>query len=197
MEYFIEFDRQIARNTVASVGFYYRTNERLIGNRNLLVPMETYTPIQVTERTSGRQVTVYNQDPALRGRFDVLWDNFSELDTVYKGVDLRINKRLADRWMFSASASFGQKRRGYVPDGDLNNPNFQYRIGAVGMDVPWVLKASGIYEAPYGIMVAGNLQSYAGFSGVHDRAGVEQYGRADAGQPVDPGRAARRDQTPA
>ena len=35
MEYFVEFDRQIARNTVASVGFYYRTNERLIGNRNL------------------------------------------------------------------------------------------------------------------------------------------------------------------
>ena len=63
MEYFVEFDRQIARNTVASVGFYYRTNERLIGNRNLLVPMKTYTPIQVTERNSGRQVTVYNQDP--------------------------------------------------------------------------------------------------------------------------------------
>ena len=43
MEYFVEFDRQIARNTVAAVGFYYRTNERLIGNRNLAVPMETYT----------------------------------------------------------------------------------------------------------------------------------------------------------
>ena len=53
-------------------------------------------------------MTVYNQDPALRGRFDVLWDNFSELDTVYKGVDLRINKRLADRWMLSASASLGK-----------------------------------------------------------------------------------------
>ena len=44
MEYFIEFDRQIARNTVASVGFYYRTNERLIGNRNMAVPMSTYSP---------------------------------------------------------------------------------------------------------------------------------------------------------
>jgi hypothetical protein len=30
------------------------------------------------------------------------------------------------------------------------------------MDLPWVLKASGIYEAPYGIMVAGNIKSYAG-----------------------------------
>ena len=38
MEYFVEFDRQIARNTVAAVGFYYRTNERLIGSGNLPVP---------------------------------------------------------------------------------------------------------------------------------------------------------------
>ena len=162
MEYFVEFDRQIARNTVASVGFYYRTNERLIGNRNLLVPMNTYTPIQVTERNSGQQVTVYNQDPALRGKFDVLWDNFSELDTIYKGVDLRVSKRLSNRWMFQGSASFGRNEGDTFPSGDLNNPNFQYRIGAVGMDLPWVLKASGVYEAAYGIMIAGNLQSYAG-----------------------------------
>jgi hypothetical protein len=163
MEYFIEFDRQIARNTVASVGFYYRTNERLIGNRNVAVPMETYTPIQVTERNSGRQVTVYNQSPALRGRFDVLYDNFSELDTIYKGVDLRINKRLADRWMLSASASLGKNEGDTFAGSDLNNPNFQFRHGAVGMDVPVVLKASGIYEARYGIMVAANVQSYSGF----------------------------------
>jgi hypothetical protein len=162
MEYFVEFDRQIARDTVASVGFYYRTNERLIGNRNLLVPTSGYTPLQVTEVSSGRQVTVYNQDPATRGRFDVLWDNFSELDTIYKGVDLRINKRLSRRWMFNGSASFGRNEGDTFPGNDLNNPNFQNRIGAVGMDLPWVLKASGIYEAPYGVMVSGNLQSYAG-----------------------------------
>jgi hypothetical protein len=163
MEYFIEFDRQIARNTVASVGFYYRTNERLIGNRNMAVPMDTYTPIAVTERNSGRQVTVYNQNPALRGQFDVLWDNFSELDTTYKGVDLRINKRLANRWMLSGSASLGKNEGDTFAGSDLNNPNFQFRHGAVGMDVPVLLKASGIYEARYGIMVAGNVQSYSGF----------------------------------
>ena len=124
--------------------------------------MNTYTPIQVTERNSGRQVTVYNQDPALRGKFDVLWDNFSELDTIYKGVDLRVSKRLSNRWMFQGSASFGRNEGDTFPSGDLNNPNFQDRIGAVGMDLPWVLKASGVYEAAYGIMIAGNLQSYAG-----------------------------------
>jgi hypothetical protein len=162
MEYFVEFDRQVAKDTVASVGFYYRTNERLIGNRNMAIPTSAYTPIQVTERTSGRDVTVYNLDPAYRGRFDVLWDNFSELDTIYKGVDLRINKRLSNRWMFSGSASLGRNEGDTFPTSDLNNPNFQFRTGAVGMDVPVVLKASGIYEAPFGLMIAGNVQSYSG-----------------------------------
>jgi hypothetical protein len=162
MEYFVEFDRQIARDTVASVGFYYRTNERLIGNRNVAIPTSAYTPLDVTEVSSGRRVTVYNLDAAYRGRFDVLWDNFSELDTIYKGVDLRINKRLSNRWMLTGSASLGQNEGDTFPTSDLNNPNFQFRTGAVGMDLPWVLKASGIYEAPYGVMVAGNLQSYAG-----------------------------------
>jgi hypothetical protein len=126
------------------------------------VPTSAYTPITVTEKTSGRQVTVYNQDVASRGKFDVLWDNFSELNTVYQGVDLRINKRLSDRWMVSASGSFGRNEGDTFPAGDLNNPNFQFREGAVGMDLPWVLKFSGIYEMPYGIIAAGNIQSYAG-----------------------------------
>jgi hypothetical protein len=161
-EYFVEFDRQLARNSVASVGFYYRTNERLIGSRNMAVPRESYTPIEVTEVTSGRNVTVYNQDPALRGKFDVLWDNFSELDTVYKGVDFRFNKRMADRWMFMASASLGSNTGDVFATSDLNNPNFQFRHGKVGMDTPVVIKMSGAYEFLYGMMLAGNLQHYAG-----------------------------------
>ena len=37
----------------------------------------TYIQLSVTEATSGQAVTVYNQDPALRGRIDTLWDNDS------------------------------------------------------------------------------------------------------------------------
>ena len=128
----------------------------------MAVPTESYTPIEVTERTSGRKVTVYNQDPRLRGKFDVLWDNFSELDTVYKGVDLSLTKRFSDRWMLMGSASIGRNEGDIFPTSDLNNPNFQFRHGAVGMDVPLVVKMSGIYELARGVMVSGNLQHYAG-----------------------------------
>jgi hypothetical protein len=161
-EYFVEFDRQLARNTVVSAGFYYRTNERIIGQKNMAVPEESYTPLEVTEVTSGRKVTVYNQNPALRGKFDVLWDNYPELDTVFKGLDLTFHKRFADRWMLMASASLGKNHGDIFAGNDLNNPNFQFRHGPVGMDTPVAIKASGIYEFPYGMMLAGNLQHYAG-----------------------------------
>jgi hypothetical protein len=162
IEYFTEFEQQLRGKMVVTAGFYYRGTRRLIGNKNIAVPMESYTPIQVTESASRRQVTVYNQDPATRGQFDVLWDNFSELDTTYKGVDLTITKRLADRWMLMGSASFGKNEGDIFPTGDLNNPNFQFRHGVVGNDIPVSLKASGIYELPYGVMVSGNVQRYTG-----------------------------------
>ena len=41
----------------------------------------------------------YNQDPALRGRFDVVWDNYAELDSDYDGIDVTVRKRLSNRWM--------------------------------------------------------------------------------------------------
>ena len=162
IEYFTEFEQQLPGKLVATAGFYYRGTRRLIGNKNVAVPRESYTPIVVTEKVSGRQVTVYNQDPALRGKFDVLWDNFSELDTAYKGVDLTLNKRLADHWMIMGSASFGKNVGDIFPAGDLNDPNFQNRHGVVGTDVPVSLKMSGIYEMPYGLMVSGNVQHYSG-----------------------------------
>ena len=57
---------------------------------------------------SGRQVTVYNQDPALRGKTDILWDNVSELDTNFNGADITVNKRLSNHWSMTGGASFGK-----------------------------------------------------------------------------------------
>ena len=79
----------------------------------------------MTERSSGRQVTVFNLDPALRGLFDVLWDN-SQPDTIYKAS------------IFASTSGWptldapgqrepGQKRGDTFASGELNNPNSQYR----------------------------------------------------------------------
>ena len=94
VEYSAEIEQQLFKNGVASIGYYRRGLRRIIGSRNLAVPTSGYMPIQITEVASGRQVTVYNQDPATRGKFDVLWDNYPELNSQYNGVEATFTKRL-------------------------------------------------------------------------------------------------------
>jgi hypothetical protein len=162
-EYSVEIERQLLGDLVMSVGYYHRQTRRNIGNRNVAVPTESYLPLQVTEVLSGRQVTVYNQDPALRGRFDILWDNFSELDTNYHGADLTFQKRLSNRWMILGGLNVGRNKGDIFETSDLNNPNFQFRQGVIGNDVPFSFKVSGLYQAPYGISVSGSAQHFRGF----------------------------------
>ena len=115
------------------------------------------------ERSSGREVTVYNQALALRGRFDTLWDNFPELDGDYNGVDLNFRKRLSNHWMIMGGASLGRNEGDIYGGGsDLNNPNFAFRQGVLSSDVPRILKAAGLYELPYAISLSGSVQHYSG-----------------------------------
>ena len=122
----------------------------------------------MTEVNSGRQVTVYNQAPALRGKSDILWANAPELDTSFNGGDFTINKRMSNHWSVTGGASFGKTLGDIYPTtsaatADLNNPNFAYRRGLFGNDVPYSYRASGVYEFPYRISVSATGQYYSGF----------------------------------
>lgn len=163
-EYSIEIEHQLLRNIVVTIGYFHRETRRNVGSKNLAVPRDSYVPLQVREVTSGQNVTVYNQSAATRGRFDVLWDNFSELDSSFNGMDLSFNKRLSERWMLMGGLSIGKNRGDtYGADSELNNPNFTFRRGPVGSDVPVSFKASGIYQLPLGVTVSGTAQHFSGF----------------------------------
>jgi hypothetical protein len=171
-EYDFDIQRQIPWNVVLSAGYTRRDTLRNIGPTNLAVPTSSYTPLQVTEATSGRPVTVYNQDPTLRGKFDVLFDNQSALDGTYNGFDVTVDKRLSHRWMLMGGANFG-KTEGDIycnslvactaATGDLNNPNLMFRHGVVGNDVPVSLRASGLFQLGKGISFSATAQRYTGF----------------------------------
>lgn len=159
----VEIERELPGPVVASLGYHYRGHRDMIGATNVAVPRESYIPLQVTEVVSGRQVTVYNQAPATRGRFDVVWANHSELDQNYHGVELAVQKRMRDRWMMMGSVNYG-KTVGDIFDGaDLNNPNFMFRRGEGQFDVPVFAKLSGIYELPYGFSLGASAQYYSGW----------------------------------
>jgi hypothetical protein len=162
-EYSVELQRQLPANVVVSVGYTHRETRRNIGSKNVAVPFDTYVPLSVTEVNSGKPVTVYNQAPALRGRTDILWDNFAELNTNYNGADITFNKRLSNHWSMTGGASYGKTTGDTAGTSDLNNPNFQFREGIVGNDVPYSYRVSGVYELPYQISISATGQYYAGF----------------------------------
>lgn len=162
-EYSFAIQRQLPGSAVVSATYTRRETRRNIGSKNVAVPLESYVPLQVKEATSGRDVTVYNQSPALRNRFDTLWDNYPELDTNYNGVDLTLNKRMSNRWMALGGVSFGHTTGDIYGTSDLNNPNFTFRHGVVGNDVPYSIRVSGAYELPYQVSVSGTAQRTAGF----------------------------------
>jgi hypothetical protein len=159
-----EIEQQLPGAVVVSVGYYYRGQRNLIGSRNMAVPSSGYIPLQVTEVSSGRQVTVYNQDPATLGKFDVLWSNEPGSNRTFKGVDLTVQKRMSHRWMAMGSLSWGKSDDFiYADTADLNNPNNTFRRGPDPFDRPLFAKMSGAYELPYGLSVAGTAQYFTGW----------------------------------
>jgi hypothetical protein len=160
----VSIEHQLPGAVVVSAAYFHRETRDDVGSKNLAVPMDSYTAMKVRELSSGREVTVYNQAAALRGRFDTLWDNFPELDSDYNGVDLNFRKRLSHRWMIMGGASLGRNTGDiYGGSSDLNNPNFTFRQGLKATDIPRIFKTSGLYELPYGISLSGSAQYYTGF----------------------------------
>ncbi len=192
-EYSIELQRQLLANTVLSVGYTNRQTRRNIGFRNMAVPIETYIPLQVTEVNSGKQVTVYNQAPALRGRVDNLYFNTDTANSDYNGADVNINKRLSNKWALNGGMSFG-KTLGDTLNQDLNNPNSaQFRRGLLGNDSPWSYRMSGVYQLPRDVFVSGTWQYLPGLPGDDDRCGGQQHRDPHTGQHDAHGRTARHD----
>ena len=93
-EFDLEFEQQLRGSLVLSTGYFYRSYRDQIGARNLAVPTSGYTPITVTEKSSGETVTVFNQDPATRGKFDTVYGNEPAQDRTFHGVDLDLQKRM-------------------------------------------------------------------------------------------------------
>jgi hypothetical protein len=167
-EYAFEIQRQLPGHMVASVAYTHRETKRNVGPRNVAVPPGSYVPLQVVEADSGQRVTVYNQNPALRGQFDTLWDNTPQFDTTYNGTEMTLNKRMSNHWLLIGGVSLSRTvgdiyamGAGTVPD--LNNPNNTFRRGLFGNDVPSSIRLSGVYEFHRSIWISATAQHNSGF----------------------------------
>ena len=155
-----EIQQQLGQGVVFSGAYTYRGRRQIVGATNLAVPRTSYIPLTVTEVTSGRPVTVYNQAPALIGQFDVYYDNQPELDDSYHAVDLSVEKRMSSHWMATAAMSLATSQGDINTEAgqnvaDLNNPNFMYRRGPQPGTVGRSVKVAGVYELPKGFRLSG------------------------------------------
>jgi hypothetical protein len=157
-EYAAEVEHQLGGLTISGA-YTYRGRRKVIGATNLAVPTSSYIPLTVTEVLSGRQVTVYNQAPGLLGQFDVYYDNHSELNDSFHGLDLTAQKRLSQRWLMMGSLSLATSEGDINTEegqntADLNNPNFMFRRGPIPGLSGRNFKVAGLYELPKGFMVS-------------------------------------------
>ena len=161
-EFDVEIEQQLG-TVVVGAGYFYRAYRDVIGQKNEAVPTSSYIPLTVTEVTTGETVSLYNQDPATRGRFDTVFFNTPEMNKTFHGFDIHAQKRMSNGWMLMSSLAYGHDIGN--SGGDLNNPNnAQYRIGvATAFDVPWFFKLAGTYEMPWGINASGSYQFYTGW----------------------------------
>ena len=148
---------------VVGLGYTHREKLGNFGSRNVAVPESTYQRLTVTERNSGKTVTVYNQDANLLGRQDFVFTNAPEFDSTYNGTDITLDKRMSNGWMMTGGISIG-KTTGWVGNNDLNNPNSkEFSRGIVGNDTPFSFRLSGLYELPWAIQASGTFQHQKGF----------------------------------
>jgi hypothetical protein len=157
-EYSTELQRQLPGQMVASIAFTRTLTRDQTGSRNTAVPPSAYTAVNVTEKVTGKAVTVYFRDPSYNG---VATNNITFttplLNQEYRGLDLTLNKRMSNRWSFTGGASFSRTVN-HNGGGDQNNPtNRAFDGGVTAGSRPWSYRLSGVYQAPYHWIASGTF----------------------------------------
>ena len=126
---------------------------------------QIYTgPLTYTDAISGKTGEYYvvkqgAMRPSGAGSITMTDPNYQ----VYNGVDITLTKRYSNKWQMAGALTI-QNNPQHFPEGsvDFVNPTGRtYREG-VSTIAKYVLKLSGSYELPYGIMLAGNFNMFQG-----------------------------------
>jgi hypothetical protein len=159
-------ERQLTDTMGVRAGFVYKTEEDLIatyqpnrGPSAFTVPY-TYTDIGVDGRSGtadDRALTFYGMPNSQAASFPnnqvvMNVDQYSR----YKTFEVSMNKRYGNRW--SGSMGFGHTWMSDFPNGPVRNPN---NPGLEDRTL-WNFKASGSYDAAYGIRISPVLRHQSG-----------------------------------
>ena len=159
-------ERQLTATMGARAGFVYKTEDDLIATYQPGRPPSAFT-VPYTFNDNGvdgragtaddQALTFYGMPNAQAGNFPITEtqmnvDQFSR----YKTIEASVNKRYGNRW--SGSAGFGYTFMTDFPNGPQRNPN---NPGVEDRTI-WTFKASGSYDAPFGIRLSPVLRHQSG-----------------------------------
>jgi len=172
VEFSLGFQRELPGGFLASATYFRRDQWRTMGSENIIRNHSHYDPITVTLPENNQTVTFYNIKPAFQQLGNCVLNgvnqgkcsktsNHSDRGSYYNGADFTLTRRMANNWMMNAGLSFnaGRVREPFRQD----DPNANLFVGGPSSnDTPVTFKLSSIYQAPYGIELAGNFQHFAG-----------------------------------
>lgn len=88
----------LPRNIKLSITGIYRKGRDLIGITEVGIPQNPSSYIQTTVSANGQTYTAYNLRPELVGQNRLLETNPADFETKYKGIEVTLQRRFADRW---------------------------------------------------------------------------------------------------
>ena len=179
----ISYEREIFADFAARLEFFYKKQHKRIWHRGMFADGTVDSASNYYDAGTGPETgaTYYGRYESTPYRH---WDNFDKRYERYLAGQIVFKKRLSNKWMLDASFTYSdwkefQKGEFLVRDtssnaGGLNNQAF-FDEGMVApesggsgiqdifVNSRWMIKFSGLYQAPYGFNIAGVFRAREGY----------------------------------
>jgi len=167
------FETSLTRHLAFKVNGIYKKSKNFVGTIDLNLTEDWYVPVEVSNPITNSPLTVYDLKPGYPSSQSPYYTNPDQADRTYKGVQFIIEKSMADNYMFLFSYTLSKAEGmvalgtwgsgGMTAGGGWNDPNMYINTrGLLDLDKTHQVKFSGVYYAPFGIIVGLN---YIGQSG--------------------------------
>jgi len=178
-QFTVGLEREVVKDLSIGVNYIRRDFKRFIDRVNLT---GAYQPFQYTDPATGKVFTLYNQLNPGENQFIITnpeKDKYPiigfEPKRTYNGLQLAINKRFSNRWMFTASYTYSETRGnhdnpynsgqggGLGSSNIFTEPNYQLNAeGKMTLDPTHEVKITGLIVLPLDINLSGYLLHLSG-----------------------------------
>ncbi|MBI4486343.1 MAG: hypothetical protein HY655_10060 [Acidobacteria bacterium] len=184
-------ERELMPSLALDVNYSYTRTSRLFGNLGGLLTPRNGVTLADYAPGSGFSGTLPDGTPYNVGTFipsaakiaaggsGFLITNVPDFYTDYHGVELSLVKRLSNRWMAHAGFAWNNAREHFTSTAGMYDTNgnptptpaeplkdggqFAPQVGSVFLNAKWTINLNGLYQAPYGLELSGNIFGRQGY----------------------------------